>query len=327
MKSETLLKIEDLYVNFKTDRGLVRVLDGVSFEIRSGEILALIGETGCGKSVAAKSILRLLPKTAQVEGRIVYKGRNLLEFSEREMRRVRGREIGMIFQDPLTSLNPVFTTGHQIAEMFKVHRLKTNSSIKAGIVDLLKMVKIPDAEKRVDSYPFELSGGMRQRVMTAMMLSARPSLMIADEPTTALDVTIQAQILRLLSELKERFNTPILIITHDSGVVAELVDRVVVMYSGQIIEIAPVYEFFEDSLHPYTRGLMRAMPLGHKDERLLENIPGRVPNLIHPPSGCRFHPRCFCAVERCKKEKPELREKSKGHLVACYEMAEREDDR
>jgi len=318
MENNVIVRIENLYVNFNTERGMAKVLDGISFDIKDGQKIALIGETGCGKSVAAKSIMRLLPKNTQIQGKILFKNRNLLELPEREMRRIRGREIGMIFQDPLSSLNPVFTTGNQIAEMFKAHRLKITTSIREAMVELLKIVHMPDAEKRVDSYPFELSGGMRQRIMTAMMLSAHPSLLIADEPTTALDVTIQAQILKLLLELNETMNTTIFIITHDPGVVAELVDRVIVMYSGQIIETASVYAIFENPLHPYTRGLMRAMPLGHKQERSLEHIPGRVPDLINPPNGCRFNPRCPYAINTCMQKKPKLVEKSKGHFVACF---------
>ncbi|CAB49069.1 ABC transporter ATP-binding protein [Pyrococcus abyssi] len=318
MSGEPLVKIENLYIDFITDRGVVKAIDGVSFDIRKGEILALIGETGCGKSVTAKAIMRLLPRNAIVKGKIIYKGRNLLELPEREMRKIRGKEIAMIFQDPLTSLNPVFTIEDQMGEMFKVHKLPVVGSILDEIVKLLKMVKIPDPEKRVKSYPFELSGGMRQRVMIAMMLSAKPSLLIADEPTTALDVTIQAQIMNLMLELREKFETSILLITHNPGVVAEMADRVVVMYAGQVVEIAPVEEIFDNPLHPYTQGLLRALPRGHKTERELENIPGRVPNLLNPPKGCRFHPRCKKAKEMCSKEKPKLIEVEKEHYVACH---------
>jgi len=316
--SDALLEIEELYVEFKTDRGIVKALDGVSFDIKRGEILALIGETGCGKSVTAKAIIGLLPKNARVRGKIIYKGKNLLELPENELRKIRGKEMSMIFQDPLTSLNPVFTIENQISEMFKIHKLPFRGSIREEIIRLLKLVRIPDAEKRISAYPFELSGGMRQRVMIAMMLASSPSLLIADEPTTALDVTIQAQIMNLLLNLRKEFNTSILLITHNPGVVAEMADRVAVMYAGQIVEIAPVREIFENPLHPYTRGLMRALPVGHKDERELENIPGRVPNLLNPPQGCRFHPRCQFTMEMCKKQKPKLVEVSKEHFVACH---------
>ncbi|WP_461865248.1 ABC transporter ATP-binding protein [Thermococcus sp.] len=315
-----LLEIKDLYVDFKTERGLVKAIDGVTLEVKEGEVLALIGETGCGKSTVSKAIMRLLPKNATVRGKVIYKGKNLLELPESEMRKIRGKEIGMIFQDPLTSLNPVFTVSNQMEEMFKIHKLPVRKSIFEEIVNLLKIVRIPDAESRAKSYPFELSGGMRQRVMIAMMLSSNPSLLIADEPTTALDVTIQAQIMNLMLELKRNFNTTILLITHNPGVVAEIADRVAVMYAGQIVEVAPVKEIFNKPLHPYTRGLMRALPKGHKTERELENIPGRVPNLLTPPSGCRFHPRCPFADERCSQRKPKLKEIEPGHFVACYKV-------
>jgi len=315
-----ILKIEDLYVDFKTERGLVKAIDGVTLEVKEGEVLALIGETGCGKSTISKAIMRLLPKNATVRGKIIYKGKNLLELPESEMRKIRGKEIGMIFQDPLTSLNPVFTVSNQMEEMFKIHKLPTRKSIFEEIVNLLKIVRIPDAESRAKSYPFELSGGMRQRVMVAMMLSSNPSLLIADEPTTALDVTIQAQIMNLMLELKRNFNTTILLITHNPGVVAEIADRVAVMYAGQIVEVAPVKEVFDNPLHPYTRSLMRALPRGHKTERELENILGRVPNLLTPPPGCRFHPRCPFADERCTGGKPEIKEVEPGHFVACYKV-------
>ena len=315
-----LLEIKDLYVDFKTERGLVKAIDGVTLEVKEGEVLALIGETGCGKSTVSKAIMRLLPKNATVRGKVIYKGKNLLELPESEMRKIRGKEIGMIFQDPLTSLNPVFTVSNQMEEMLKIHKLPVRKSIFEEIVNLLKIVRIPDAESRAKSYPFELSGGMRQRVMIAMMLSSNPSLLIADEPTTALDVTIQAQIMNLMLELKRNFNTTILLITHNPGVVAEIADRVAVMYAGQIVEVAPVKEIFNKPLHPYTRGLMRALPKGHKTERELENIPGRVPNLLTPPSGCRFHPRCPFADERCNQRKPKLKEIEPGHFVACYKV-------
>ncbi|RLG77271.1 MAG: ABC transporter ATP-binding protein [Thermoprotei archaeon] len=318
MNNEILLKIEDLYVNFRTDEGIAKVIDGISLSIRYGEVLALMGETGCGKSTVAKSILRLLPKNAEVRGKILFKGTNLLDLPESELRKIRGKEIGMIFQEPLTALNPVFTIGNQMSEMFKIHKLRIKRTIQEEVIELLKNVRIPDPQRRYYSYPFELSGGMRQRVMIAMMLAGRPSLLIADEPTSALDVTIQAQILKLLMDLRNKYNMSILIITHDPGVVAEMADRVAIMYAGQIAEVGPVRDIFLNPQHPYTRGLLRALPLGHKEERELENIPGRVPNLINPPPGCRFHPRCPYAMERCRKVKPKPVVISDEHYVFCH---------
>ena len=318
MNDGTLLKIEDLYVNFRTDEGIAKVIDGVSLDIKYGEVLALMGETGCGKSTVAKSILRLLPKNAEVRGKILFKGTNILDLPESELRKIRGKEIGMIFQDPLTALNPVFIVGNQISEMFKIHKLRIKRTILDEVVELLKNVRMPDPQRRYYSYPFELSGGMRQRAMIAMMLAGRPSLLIADEPTSALDVTIQAQILKLIMDLRNDYNMSILLITHDPGVVAEMADRIAIMYAGQIAEIGPVRDIFLNSQHPYTKGLLRALPLGHKEERELENIPGRVPNLIDPPPGCRFHPRCPHAMEKCKKEKPKPVVVSNEHFVFCH---------
>ena len=318
MNDGTLLKIEDLYINFRTDEGIAKVIDGVSLDIKYGEVLALMGETGCGKSTVAKSILRLLPKNAEVRGKILFKGTNILDLPESELRKIRGKEIGMIFQDPLTALNPVFIVGNQISEMFKIHKLRIKKTILDEVVELLKNVRMPDPQRRYYSYPFELSGGMRQRAMIAMMLAGRPSLLIADEPTSALDVTIQAQILKLIMDLRNDYNMSILLITHDPGVVAEMADRIVIMYAGQIAEVGPVRDIFLNPQHPYTKGLLRALPLGHKEERELENIPGRVPNLIEPPPGCRFHPRCPHAMEKCKKEEPPLTEVEPNHYVACY---------
>jgi len=318
VNEDKLLKIEDLYVNFKIDEGVVKVLDGVFLSIGYGEVVALMGETGCGKSTVAKTILRLLPRNAEVKGRIIYKGINLLELPESKLRRIRGKEIGIIFQDPLTALNPIFIIGDQIGEMFKTHKLKFKNSIKDGVIELLHNVKIPDPHSRYYSYPFELSGGMRQRVMIAMMLAGRPSLLIADEPTSALDVTIQAQILKLIMDLKEEYDMSMLLVTHDPGVVAETADKVAIMYAGQIAEVGPVEEVFLKPRHPYTKGLLKALPLGHKEERDLENIPGRVPNLINPPPGCRFHPRCPYAKDICMKVKPNPTYVSSEHVVYCH---------
>lgn len=318
----TLLSIENLYLNFKTDRGIVKVLDGITFSIKEGEVLGLVGETGCGKSVTAKCIIGLLPKNAQANGRIFYRGKDLSKLSYKSLEKLRGREIAMIFQDPMTSLNPAYTIGNQIGEMFRIHKIKEDRSPEENAIDMLKSVKIPDVEERIKQYPHQQSGGMRQRAMIAMMLSCTPSLLIADEPTSSLDVTIQAQVLKLMKELKEKFSASILLITHDLGVVAEVADRVIVMYAGQIVEISGIYELFDNPVHPYTKGLLSTLPTGHKRGKKLEYIPGRVPDLINPPSGCRFHPRCSYATKICKENKPYLYEVRKGHYAACHIIEE-----
>jgi len=317
--NKTLLEVRDLKTYFYTEEGVVKAVDGVTFDIKEGEIFCLVGETGCGKSVTSLSIMRLVPKPGKiVGGEIFFKGKNLLELSEDEMRKIRGKEISMIFQNPMTSLNPVYTVGFQIAEPIMIHqKLKKRETWKKAI-EMIAAVKIPDPEARAKSYPHQLSGGMRQRAMIAMMLSCNPSFLIADEPTTALDVTIQAQILELIKELREKFNTSILMITHDLGVVAEIADRVGVMYAGGIIELADVESIFENPKHPYTQGLLRTIPTKGKKKSELEIIPGNVPNLVNPPPGCRFHPRCKYAMEICKKEKPKMIEIEKGHFVACH---------
>lgn len=317
--NKTLLEVRDLKTYFYTGEGVVKAVDGVTFDIKEGEIFCLVGETGCGKSVTSLSIMRLVPKPGKiVGGKIFFKGKNLLELSEDEMRKIRGKEISMIFQNPMTSLNPVYTVGFQIAEPIMIHqKLKKREAWKKAI-EMIAAVKIPDPEARAKSYPHQLSGGMRQRAMIAMMLSCNPSLLIADEPTTALDVTIQAQILELMKELREKFNTSILMITHDLGVVAEIADRVGVMYAGNIVELADVESIFENPKHPYTQGLLRTIPTKGKKKSELEIIPGNVPNLVNPPPGCRFHPRCKYAMEICKKEKPKMIEIEKGHFVACH---------
>jgi len=319
-----LLRVENLETHFHTRDGIVRAVDGVSFEVMPGETLAIVGESGCGKSVTAMSILRLLPMPPAriAAGRIEFDGRNLLELSEAEMRQVRGNAISMIFQEPMTSLNPVLTVGRQIAEALVLHRGLSQKEATARAIEMLRKVHIPEAERRITQYPHELSGGMRQRVMIAMALACGPRLLIADEPTTALDVTIQAQILELMRELHRETGAAIILITHDLGVVAEMAQRVVVMYAGRKVEEAPIEELFERPRHPYTRGLLGSMPhlgdsVNETGKRLVE-IPGMVPSLKEQAPGCLFAPRCTNAGERCTREAPPLERHAPGHWAACW---------
>ena len=315
---KTLLSVKNLKVNFYTSAGTVKAVDGISFEIAKKEIFALVGESGCGKSTTALAIMRLIPYPGKItEGSIAFENKNLLNASEDEMAKIRGKKISMIFQNPLTSLNPVYRVGNQVAEAIVLDNIPKKAAWNK-VIELFKGVKIPDAEERVYSYPHELSGGMRQRVMIGMMISREPSLIIADEPTTALDVTIQAQIIKLLSELRDTLETSILLITHDFGVVAELADRIAVMYAGKIVEMGDVYQIFENPLHPYTGMLIDALPRITKREGRLKEIPGSVPNLVNPPLGCRFHPRCPLKKEICNIKEPSLVEIEKGHFVACH---------
>ena len=285
-----------------------------------GEVFALVGETGCGKSITMRAVLRLVPPPGKiVKGRIIFDGIDLLKLSEEEMRKIRGSEIAMVFQDPNTALDPLFTAGYQVVETLVAHNKKVGiKDAWKRALKLFKLVDIPEAEKRLHSYPHELSGGMKQRVVISIALSLNPKLLIADEPTTALDVTIQAQILKLLKELQEKYNVTLIMITHNLGVVAEMADRVAVMYAGSIVEIADVFELFENPLHPYTRGLLGAIPSVTKRVNRLTPIPGTVPNMINPPSGCKFHPRCRYSKSICKLKKPELKEVQSGHFVACH---------
>ncbi len=312
-----MLRVENLVTRFHTYDGVVRALEGVSFEVREGEIFGLVGETGCGKSVTTYSTLRLLPSTGRVHsGRITLSGESLLDASESRMREVRGGEIAMIFQDPLSALNPVMRVGDQIAESVWLHDdLPDADAVAARVEEVLGEVRMPDPSGAARAFPHELSGGMQQRVMIAMALAGRPKMLIADEPTTALDVTIQSQVLQLLRQLKQEAGLTVLLITHDLGVVAELCDRVAVMYAGTIVETAPVEELFSDPKHPYTQGLLAALPGASET---LAPVPGRVPDLLAPPSGCRFHPRCPLAVDRCRAEAPELRGDTRQ--VACHEV-------
>jgi oligopeptide/dipeptide ABC transporter ATP-binding protein len=319
----TLLEVRGLQTQFATDVGVVRAVDGISFTIDAGRTLGMVGESGCGKSVTALSILRLVPSPPGriVGGEILYQGRNLLEFPEREMRRIRGNEIAMIFQEPMTSLNPVFTIGDQIGEAIRLHQRTSRRETRERAIEMLRLVEIPEPARRVDDYPHQLSGGMRQRVMIAMALSCNPKLLIADEPTTALDVTIQAQILDLLVSLKARLGMALLLITHDLGVVAEQADEVLILYAGALVERASVVELFDRPLHPYTRGLLDSLPrVGAPRGERLRPIPGTVPPLTRLPSGCRFRDRCPLAIDDCVRIEPRLEEKAPGHLVACIRV-------
>lgn len=317
--TEKLLVVKDLKVHFNTERGIVKALDGVNLEIGRAETYGLVGETGSGKSVTALSIMRLIrPPGKIMEGEIWFEGKELLGKTEEEMRMIRGSRIAMIFQEPMTSLNPVYTVGGQIAEPLKIHKSLEKSEILSKAVDLLSLVRMPEPLRTMAQYPHELSGGMRQRAMIAMMLSCDPSLLIADEPTTALDVTIQAQILQLMRELQQKMNSSILLITHDLGIVAEMCHRLAIMYAGQVVESATVSELFEDPKHPYTVGLLRAIPKPHERVSRLEVIPGSVPDLIHAPQGCKFHPRCPHVMDVCRSTEPSYIKVSEEHYVACH---------
>ena len=318
--SELLLSIRNLKTHFHTEEGIVEALDGVNLDIMRGETLGLVGETGCGKSVTALSVMRLIPSPPGkiIAGEILFEGEDLLDKSPKEMRQIRGRKISMIFQDPTTSLNPVYTIGDQVGEAIRLHHDTNKALTWERMVEALKLVRIADAEERATNYPHQFSGGMRQRVMIAMMLSCWPALLIADEPTTSLDVTIQAQVLLLMEELQRELNMSILLITHNLGVVAETCDRVGVMYSGNVIELADVETLFEAPKHPYTQGLLGSVPRPDRDLEDLAIIPGSVPSLINPPPGCRFHPRCSYAKEICHHEKPKELMVEKAHMVACH---------
>jgi len=315
-----LLEVKDLKTYFFTHEGTVKAVDGINLKLNKGETLGLVGESGCGKSVTALSIMRLIPSPPGkiVGGKIRFEGNNLLELDEKEMRKIRGRKISMIFQEPMTSLDPMFTIGDEIAEVIKLHQGLKKDEARKKAIESLRIVGMPDPDKRINEYPHELSGGMRQRAMIAMALSCNPALLIADEPTTALDVTIQAQILRLIDELRKKFGTSVLLITHDLGVIAETCDNVAVMYAGHIVEHTDVNTLFRNPLHPYTKGLMESIPRLDIDTERLEIIRGLVPNLLDVPSGCPFHPRCDFCSEICSKELPELIEAEKNHLVRCH---------
>ena len=314
-----LLQVRDLAVEFRSGAATVRAIDGVSFDLARGETLGIVGESGCGKSVTSLSIMRLVPSPPgkMAAGEILFDGSDLLLRSEAEMRRIRGAKISMILQEPMTSLNPVHSVGAQIAEAIGLHENLPRAAIRALALEMLKLVRIPDPELRLDVYPHQMSGGMRQRVMIAMALACNPQILIADEPTTALDVTIQAQILWLLRDLRARTGASIILITHDLGVIAELAQRVVVMYAGRIVEEASVAQIFDDPQHPYTIGLLGSIPKLHVDAARLETVEGSVPSSFTTLQGCRFHPRCPFADDRCRHEDPVLREVAPAHRAAC----------
>ena len=317
--SDVLLDVQDLRTHFFTDDGVVKSVDGVSFKIRKGETFGLVGESGCGKSVTALSIMKLIPSPPGriVSGSILFDGQDLATFSEKEMQSVRGNKISMIFQEPMTSLDPVFTIGSELIETIRLHQHLDKDDAWDKAVEMLELVGISDPQSRMKKYPHELSGGMRQRVMIAMALACEPSLLIADEPTTALDVTIQAQILALMEDLKKQFGTSILLITHDLGVVAQYCTDVAVMYAGNIVEQGTVYDIFDEPHHPYTQGLIRSVPSLDRQVNRLEILEGSVPSLINPPEGCRFQPRCKYALPACSTSFPDLRHVADQHVSRC----------
>lgn len=323
---EPLLSVRDLKTYFYTEEGVMPSVDGVSFDLAPGETLAIVGESGCGKSVTSLSIMGLVqtPPGKIVNGEILYQGQDLLKKSKKEMRAIRGNEISMIFQEPMTSLNPVFTVGQQIMESFRIHQDLNKKQAREKTIEMIRLVGIPAPEKVVDEYPHELSGGMRQRIMIAMALACNPKVLIADEPTTALDVTIQAQIIRLMCRLKEETGTAIILITHDLGVVAQIAQNAMVMYAGQAVEYAPVRSIYKDPLHPYTQGLLKSIPKLNESSDTLYNIKGTVPSPKDYPKGCRFCPRCDCAKAVCAEKHPPLMDLPDGRKVRCWKYDETE---
>ncbi|HIU34039.1 MAG TPA: ABC transporter ATP-binding protein [Candidatus Pullichristensenella excrementigallinarum] len=318
--TKTILEVKDLKTYFYTEEGVVPAVDGLDFDVKEGETFAIVGESGCGKSVTSMSILRLIPNPPGkiISGEILYMGEDLLKKTEKQMRKIRGNDISMIFQEPMTSLNPVFTVGRQVSESLIFHQDMDKKSARQKAIEMLKLVEIPDADLVVDRYPHQLSGGMRQRVMIAMALACDPKILIADEPTTALDVTIQAQILRLLKSLREKTGASIMLITHDLGVVAQISDRVMVMYAGEAVERCDVREIYKNPLHPYTVGLLNSIPKLNQNLHRLPSIPGMVPTLTDMPKGCRFAARCAKVGPRCLEERPQPIEVENGHMVRCF---------
>ena len=314
-----LLEVKSLRTSFFTDAGEVRAVDGVSFSLAPGKLMGLVGESGSGKTASVLSIMRLLPESARiVGGEIIFEDQDLLKLGEPEMRHVRGARIAMIFQEPMTSLNPVFTIGSQIGEAVRLHQHTARAETRNRTIEALRMVGIADPERRVDDYPHQLSGGMRQRVMIAMALSCNPRLLIADEPTTALDVTIQAQILDLIRELQVRLGLAVILVTHDLGIVSEYADDVTILYAARVMEQAPTAELFRNPLNPYTHGLLESVPgIGGNRHHRLQAIPGSIPSALNPPAGCRFHPRCPRAIPQCSAAEPPLENKGPNHYVAC----------
>ncbi|CCO24264.1 ABC transporter ATP-binding protein [Maridesulfovibrio hydrothermalis] len=314
----TILEIKNLTTSFATPTGVIKAVDNASLDLGQGETLAIVGESGCGKTVLSLSVMGLIPDPPGriTSGQVIYQGQDLVQFSKKQLQKIRGNQLSMIFQEPMTSLNPVFKIGDQIGETLRLHKNLDKNDARQAAIDALKLVGIPNPHKRVDNFPHELSGGMRQRVMIAMALACSPEILIADEPTTALDVTIQAQILRLLDEMKHRMNGSLMLITHDLGVVARVASRVAVMYAGQLVECANIIEIFKDPLHPYTKGLLASVPkLGSRAE--LTPIPGNVPALGNLPRGCRFHPRCKFAFDRCKEQEPIIQNKD-DRQIRCW---------
>jgi peptide/nickel transport system ATP-binding protein len=319
---QPLLDVRGLSTSFFTEQGELRVVDEVSLAVAPGRLMGLVGESGSGKTVTALSIMRLLPERARVTGgQILFDGRDLRQLSEEQMRQVRGAKIAMIFQEPMTSLNPVFTIGSQIGEAVRLHQKTSRAEARNRAIEMLRVVKIADPERRIDDYPHQLSGGMRQRVMIAMALSCRPKLLIADEPTTALDVTIQSQILDLIRELQQQFELAVLLVTHDLGIVAEYADDVTILYSSRVMERAGAAELFANPLNPYTRALLQSIPgIGGQKHHRLQAIPGTIPNPADPPPGCRFNPRCQMAIEDCTRIRPPLEAKLPDHYAACIRV-------
>jgi oligopeptide/dipeptide ABC transporter ATP-binding protein len=322
-RAAPLLDVRDLRTTLYTRKGVLKAVDGVSFALQRGETLALVGESGCGKSMTALSIIRLVPDPpGRIDGgEVLFGGDDLLGKSGEEMRQIRGDRISMVFQEPMTSLDPVFTVGRQLVETVRSHRDASDKQAWSLSIDMLRRVRIPEPERRMDNFPHEMSGGMRQRAMIAMALACNPDILIADEPTTALDVTTQAQILDVIRELRSDLGMAVLLITHALGVVAEMADRVAVMYAGRIVEYAPVDEIFQAPRHPYTRGLLQAIPDIARDQERLTTIPGTVPNLLRPPAGCRFWPRCPLGDAACRQQEPPLVEIAAGHWAACWKTA------
>lgn len=318
--AKTLVEFKDVHTYFYTEAGTVKAVNGVSYKIKEGETVCVVGESGCGKSVTALSLMRLIaaPQGEIVKGNISFDGKDITSLSEEEMMSIRGNDISMIFQEPMTSLNPVFTVGNQIMESIMLHQKLDKKQARDKAIEMIKLVGIPRAEAIVDSYPHELSGGMRQRIMIAMALSCNPKLLIADEPTTALDVTIQAQILDLMRDIKQKTQTSIMLITHDLGVVAEMADYVVVMYAGKVIEEGPVNDIFKNPLHPYTRGLLKSKPVINQETDRLYSIPGQVPNPIGMKDSCYFHERCEHCMEICKTQIPTIKYYDEQHKISCF---------
>lgn len=322
-EQNNLLEVQNLHTHFHTDSGVVKAVDGISFTLQSGKVLGIVGESGCGKSIASMSLMRLIPSPpGKIFGdNVSFNGKNLLELSENQMRQIRGNEIAMIFQEPMTSLNPVYTIGNQLGEAIKLHQGVNKQYIEDKATEVLNLVGIPRPKEILKEYPHSLSGGMRQRIMIAMAVSCNPSLLIADEPTTALDVTIQAQILELMKDLIKQLNTSIIFITHDLGVIAEMAEYVLVMYAGKVVEETDIFSLFHTPRHPYTIGLLNSKPQIDIEEDNLIPIKGTVPNPLNMPEGCSFHPRCDQVMERCKIEPPKLTEISPGHKVSCWQFS------